>query len=87
MLLTIESPEADSLARDLAALTGGSVADAVVVALRERLERTRNKPKVEPLTGDAFVKRALALAAAFRENYDTRPITKQERDEAWGEPL
>jgi antitoxin VapB len=41
MAITIRSPEADRLARELAAVTGESVADAVTNALRERLERQR----------------------------------------------
>ena len=41
MALSIKNPEADHLARELAATTGESLTDAVVVALRERLERER----------------------------------------------
>lgn len=43
MGLTIKDPEADRLARELAAATGESVADAVVRALRERLTLARKK--------------------------------------------
>lgn len=39
--LSIKNPEADQLARELAALTGESMTEAVVVALRERVERQR----------------------------------------------
>lgn len=41
MALSIKSHEADRLARELAAATGESLTEAVVVALRERLERAR----------------------------------------------
>lgn len=41
MPLSIKNGEADRLARDLAALTGESLTDAVTSALRERLERQR----------------------------------------------
>lgn len=41
MALSIKSDEADRLARRVAAATGESLADAVVVSLRERLERLR----------------------------------------------
>ena len=41
MALTIESGEADRLARDLAALTNESLTEAVTAALRERLARVR----------------------------------------------
>jgi antitoxin VapB len=41
MALSIKNPEADLLARELAAVTGESLTDAVLLALRERLERQR----------------------------------------------
>jgi antitoxin VapB len=41
MALSIKSDEADRLARDLAAETGETLTDAVVIALRERLDRQR----------------------------------------------
>ncbi|MDP2305119.1 MAG: type II toxin-antitoxin system VapB family antitoxin [Pseudomonadota bacterium] len=40
MPLSIKHPEADRLARELAARTGQSLTDAVVMALREQLRRT-----------------------------------------------
>jgi antitoxin VapB len=43
MGLTIESPEADRLAQELAAATGESAAEAVTAALHERLERVRHE--------------------------------------------
>lgn len=41
MPLNIKNPEADQLARELSALTGESITDAVIAAMRERLERER----------------------------------------------
>jgi antitoxin VapB len=41
MSLNIKSAETHRLARELAALTGESVTEAVTVAVRERLQRTR----------------------------------------------
>jgi antitoxin VapB len=41
MPLNIKNPEADLLARELTALTGESITDAVITAMRERLERER----------------------------------------------
>jgi antitoxin VapB len=41
MALSIKSDEADRLARDLTAETGETLTDAVVTALRERLDRQR----------------------------------------------
>jgi antitoxin VapB len=44
MALSIKKDEADRLARELARTTGESLTDAVVIALQERLERTRRQP-------------------------------------------
>ena len=43
MALSIKSDEADRLARELAAETGGTLTDAVEIALRERLDREHAK--------------------------------------------
>ncbi|HSF20279.1 MAG TPA: type II toxin-antitoxin system VapB family antitoxin [Vicinamibacteria bacterium] len=43
MALSLKDPEADRLARDLAALTGETLTRAVIVALRERLTRLRHR--------------------------------------------
>ena len=43
MALSIKNPEADRLARELAETTGESLTDAVLKALRERLQRERGR--------------------------------------------
>ena len=43
MALSIKNPEADELARRLAAITGESITEATIVALRERLRRQRGR--------------------------------------------
>lgn len=43
MALSVKNPEADRLARELTAATGETITDAVVIALRERLERVRGR--------------------------------------------
>ena len=42
MALSIRDPETDRLARELAALTGESMTEAIRTALAERLARTRD---------------------------------------------
>lgn len=53
MALSIKNDEADRLARELTALTGETLTEAVVISLRERLERKRaqedNRPIAERL--------------------------------------
>jgi antitoxin VapB len=43
MAISIKSPEADRLARNLAACTGETITVAITVALRERLNRVERK--------------------------------------------
>lgn len=49
MALSIKDPEADRLARELAARTGETLTEAVVVALRERLAREAGRTRTTPL--------------------------------------
>jgi antitoxin VapB len=43
MAISIKSPEADHLARQLAATTGESITVAITIAIRERLAREERK--------------------------------------------
>ncbi|OGQ82932.1 MAG: antitoxin [Deltaproteobacteria bacterium RIFOXYA12_FULL_58_15] len=43
MALSIKSPEADRLARELSQHTGETLTEAIVVALRERVARYRHR--------------------------------------------
>jgi antitoxin VapB len=43
MALSLKHPEADRLARELSSETGEGLTEAVIVALRERLERVRRR--------------------------------------------
>ena len=61
MALNIKSPEADRLARELAAVTGESITVTITRSLSERLERERR-------VRDR--KRQLARAAALDEIFD-----------------
>jgi antitoxin VapB len=63
MALSIKDPEADRLARDLAARTGETLTEAVVVALRERLARETGRSRVIPLSEElaAIRRRCAAL--------------------------
>jgi antitoxin VapB len=43
MAISIKAPEADRLARELAAVTGETITEAVIVAMRERLAREERR--------------------------------------------
>lgn len=49
MALSIKSDEADRLARRLAATTGESLTEAVLVALRERLAREERRRRADSI--------------------------------------
>jgi antitoxin VapB len=55
MPLSIKDPEADRLARALARRTGETLTEAVISALRERLDRElRKEPSIESLVEDVM---------------------------------
>lgn len=66
MALSIKDPEADRLARELAARTGETLTEVVVVALRERLVRERGRVQNTSLSDDlaAIRRRCAALPLA-----------------------
>lgn len=45
MPLSLKNPEAERLAREVASRTGETLTTAIVVALRERLARLRQRPR------------------------------------------
>lgn len=67
--LYVRNPEADHLARELAAITGESLTDAIIVALAERLERERGRS--QPGLGERL--RRLAADASLLPVLDDRP--------------
>jgi len=69
MALSIKHPEADRLARELAATTGESLTEAVVQALRERLARERGRRRALPLRDEL---RAIRQRCAKLPVVDTR---------------
>jgi antitoxin VapB len=70
MAFSIKNDEADALARRLSSTTGESLTDAVLVALRERLQREEAKRRVG--TSDRL--RRLAAEAAELRVIDDRPV-------------
>ena len=70
MPLSIKSPEADRLARELAAITGETITVAITVAMRERLERQRRKKE----DNEVLIRELMAIAdhCASLPVFDTR---------------
>jgi antitoxin VapB len=70
MALSIKSPEADRLARELAAVTGETMTEAVIVSMRERLRReTIRREDKQQLVEDLM---AIGRYAASLPLYDNR---------------
>ena len=69
MSLNIKNPEADRLAAALSSLTGESKTQAVVQALRERLERQRRKQDEATLSAELL---EIGRRCAARGRHDAR---------------
>lgn len=71
MALSVKNEEADRLARELAEVTGETLTEAVLVALRQRLERERRR---RPGIGARLAR--LAAEVAEYPVIDRRPADK-----------
>ena len=69
MALNIKHPEADRLARALAARTGETITGAVIQALRDRLQRTEGRRNPRSLIDDL---REISDRCAALPDFDTR---------------
>ncbi len=77
MALSIKTPEADRLARELAASTHESITEAVTTALRERLERVqRSQRRDQEQFGAELI--ALRQRVSTATLSDTDPLTWDE---------
>ncbi len=77
MALSIKTPEADRLARELAASTHESITEAVTTALRERLERVqRSQRRDQEQFGAELIALRQRVSTATRS--DTDPLTWDE---------
>ncbi|MGW4848583.1 type II toxin-antitoxin system VapB family antitoxin [Nocardia brasiliensis] len=72
MALSIKHPEADRLARELAAQTGETLTEAVVIALRERLARETGRARSVPVRAElaAIRRRCSALPVIDNRSAD-----------------
>jgi antitoxin VapB len=70
MALSLKDPEADRLAREVAARTGETLTGAIVVALRERLARLKARRRPRSLREDL---REIGRRCAALPTLDDRP--------------
>ena len=71
MALSIKAPEADRLARELADTTGENITDAVIGAIRERLQREQHRRQKKELLLQEV--RAIVAHCASLPVLDGRP--------------
>lgn len=76
MALSIKDPEADRLARELAARTGETLTEAVVVALRERLARETGRTRSVPLRDELAAIRRRCAALPVLDNRTAEQILR-----------
>ena len=74
MALNIRNPEASRLAAEVAALAGENKTEAVILALRERLQRLRQRQNTTPEARSRLVDQLdrIALRCASRPILDQR---------------
>jgi antitoxin VapB len=70
MAISLKDPEADRLAREVAARTGETLTEAITIALRERLARLRGQRRRRPLSEDL---REIGRRCAALPTLDDRP--------------
>jgi len=78
MAFTINNPEADRLAHELAAVTGESLTEAVTTALRERLVAVRKPKKRVPSMARIREIQAFVASLPDRDNRTLEEILYDE---------
>ena len=81
MPINVNNPEADALTRKFARMAGGGLTDAVVIAMREAIERRRDGETPRQTAARLRAKHGVTLGEEARA-----PLPKQAFDEMWGEP-
>lgn len=80
MALSIKHPEADRLARQLAETTGETLTEAVLTALRERLQRVTGRRRSPGLREDiARIQERIARLPVLDERSDDEILGYDER--------
>jgi antitoxin VapB len=74
MALSIKHPEADKLARQLAATTGETLTDAIINALKERLRRETGRLRGPRLRDELRAIRQRCAALPVRDDRDADDI-------------
>jgi antitoxin VapB len=78
MPINVNNPEADTLTRKFAKLEGVGITDAIVIAMREAIERRRGAETPRQTAARLRAKHGVTLGATARA-----PLPKEAFDEMW----
>lgn len=78
MAINVNNPEADALTRRFADMAGVSITDAIVIAMKEAIERRRNAETPAQTAARLRRKHGIRLRAAAR-----KPLPREAFDEMW----
>jgi antitoxin VapB len=81
MTINVNNPEADALTRKFAKLAGVGITDAIVIAMREAIERRRSAETPRQTAERLRAKYGVTLSEGAKT-----PLPKEVFDELWGEP-
>jgi antitoxin VapB len=81
MPINVNNPEADALTRKFAQLAGVGITDAIVIAMREAIERRRGAETPRETAARLRAKHGVTLDEEARA-----PLPKEAFDEMWGKP-
>lgn len=80
MPINVNNPEADALTRKFASLAGVSITDAIIVAMKEAIERRRNAETPQQTAARLREKHGIAISDKARE-----ALPREAFDEMWDE--
>jgi antitoxin VapB len=79
MAINVNNPEADALTRKFAQMAGVGITDAIVIAMKEAIERRRNAETPLQTAARLREKHGVALDATAR-----KLLPREAYDEMWG---
>lgn len=80
MPINVNNPQADALTRKFAKMAGVSITDAIVIAMREAIERRRNSETPRQTAARLREKHGIAMSDKARE-----PLPREVFDAMWDE--
>jgi antitoxin VapB len=79
--INVNNPQADALTRKFARLEGVGITEAIVIAMREAIQRRRSVETPRETAARLRVKHGVTLGEAAKA-----PLPKEAFDEMWGKP-